>query len=94
VFPQRQEKRNFQTGGPAGENKTGEERQGRKKMAIELTDGGWGKLEEEIQEIENLARDGVFSGGDTVKTFQKIADRARGLRQTLKEVSVLVPEIS
>jgi hypothetical protein len=63
-------------------------------MAVELANDGWGKLEEGIQEIENLARDGVFTGVGTTAKLQKIADKARGLRQTLAEVSVLVPEIS
>jgi hypothetical protein len=61
-------------------------------MTVELAKDGWGKLEEEIQEIENMAREGVFSGGGAAARFQKIADMARGLRQTLAEVSVLVPE--
>ena len=61
-------------------------------MTIELANDGWGILDEGIQEIENAAREGAFSDRDTVSRFHQIADRARSLRQTLKEVSVICPE--
>ena len=61
-------------------------------MNVGLQKGGWGKLEEGIQDIENLAWDGAFSGRGTTAKFQRIAGMAKRLRQTLTEVSVMLPD--
>ena len=60
-------------------------------MTIELVKDGWVKLEEKIQEIENLAWDGVFSDTDRTPKFQRIAEKAKNLRRILTEVSVINP---
>jgi hypothetical protein len=61
-------------------------------MKIELADDGYEKIDVRIQEIENLAYEGVFSDKNTVSRFQQIASETKKLRQMLREVLLLVPD--
>ena len=60
-------------------------------MKLELVSDGYERLEAGIQEIENLAFDGVFTDKDMAKRFQQITAETKKLRQTLREVLVINP---
>ena len=61
-------------------------------MKTELASGGYEKIDARIQNIENFANSGVFASRNAVSLFQKIISEAKLLRQTLREVLLLVPD--
>ena len=61
-------------------------------MKTELASDGYEKIDARIQNIENFANSGVFAGQNAVPLFQKIVSEAKLLRQTLREVLLLVPD--
>jgi len=61
-------------------------------MTIELSHDGYEKIEAQIQAIEDLAYDGVFSNGGAPGICQKITLEAKKLRQIVREVTILVPD--
>ncbi|MDR0302356.1 MAG: hypothetical protein LBI04_08625 [Treponema sp.] len=66
-----------------------------KVVKTELAKDGYEKIEDKIQKIETLARDGVLSDKFdiriTVSRFQRIISETKNLRQVLREVFVFVP---
>jgi len=61
-------------------------------MKTELAPNGYEKIDGIIQEIEDLAYSGIFTGQDRVSLFQGIASETKMLRQTLRDVLLLVPD--
>lgn len=59
-------------------------------MKLEMAEGGYEKIDACIQEIENLATEGVFTG--TLKRFHDIRQMAKKLRQILRDVLLINPE--
>ena len=62
---------------------------------VALKDGGYARLEQDIEKIENLARDGAYTSRNTddmVSRFQQIVAEARNLRRALREVLLMVPD--
>ena len=57
----------------------------------ELSKDGYAKIEARIQEIEDTAYEGAFSDKNAVWCFQQIVSEAKKLRQTLREVLMIVP---
>jgi hypothetical protein len=60
-------------------------------MTIELSEGGYEKIDAQIQVIEDLAYDGMFSNGEAPKKCQQITLEIKKMRQILREILVLVP---
>jgi len=60
-------------------------------MTVDLADGVYAKLEAAIHEIETVAQEGAFAGPGAAARFQKIAGRAKTLRQTLQEAAGFAP---
>ena len=60
-------------------------------MTLELAEGACAKLEAAIHEIESLAMEGAFAGPGAAARFQKIAGKAKTLRQTLQEAAGFTP---
>jgi len=60
---------------------------------MELAKDGYEKIEAEIQAIENLAADGVFSypTENAPKKCQQIIFEAKKLRQILRDALLIVP---
>jgi len=61
-------------------------------MKTELAPNGYEKIDGIIQEIEDLAYCGIFTKENRVSLFQGIASEIRLLRQTLREVLLIVPD--
>ena len=61
-------------------------------MKIELADDGYEKIDRGVLEIENLAYSGMFTERNTTSLFQRIVSEVKLLRQTLREVLLLVPD--
>jgi len=57
----------------------------------ELAADGYEQIEAKIQEIENLAYNGVFSTGSVTSRFQEIGSAAKQLRLILRDVLLIVP---
>jgi len=71
-------------------------------MTLELSDGGYGTIMDQVQKLEEHAWEGIFqtnasSGGklspDTYsyKMFQEIVSEARKLQRTIQENLLIVP---
>jgi hypothetical protein len=59
-------------------------------MKIELSEGGYEKIDAQIQAIEELAFDGVLSRREEApKRCQQIIQETRKIRQILREVLLL-----
>jgi hypothetical protein len=63
-------------------------------MTIELSPDGYAKIDAQIQAIEDLAQEGVFSFPceEAPKKCQQIMLEAKTLRQIVLEVMLLVPD--
>lgn len=57
----------------------------------ELAKNGAEKIEAKIQEIENLAYEGVFSDKNAVSRFQLIVSETKKLRQIARDAFLIVP---
>ena len=62
-------------------------------MKFELEPDGYERIDAVIQEIENTAADGAFSGKGAVSRFHQISLGVKKLRQTLLEVLLINPEV-
>jgi hypothetical protein len=60
-------------------------------IKIELAADGYERIDAVVQEIENLAYEGIFSDKDAVSRFQQIASEVKKMRRVLREVLLLVP---
>jgi len=58
---------------------------------IELAEGGYEKIEAKIQNIENLANNGIFAKESVNARFFQIVSEAKRLRQTLRETLIIIP---
>jgi len=61
-------------------------------MKTELSPDGYEKIDRGILEIENLAYGGIFTEQNAVSVFHRIISEAKKIRQTLREVLLLVPD--
>jgi len=61
-------------------------------MKTELSPDGYEKIDRVLLEIENLAYGGIFTDQNRLSLFQRIVSEAKLLRQTLREVLLLVPD--
>jgi len=61
-------------------------------MKTELSPDGYEKIDGKIQEIEDLACSGIFIDQNRASLFQKIVSETKLLRQTLREVLLIVPD--
>ena len=62
-------------------------------MKIELADDGYEKIDRRILEIENLAYSGMFTDQNTTSLFQRIVSEVKLLRQSMREILLLVPDV-
>jgi len=60
-------------------------------MKIELAENGYETINAKILAIEDLAMAGMFTDKDTISRFQQIVSEIKQLRQTLREVLLIVP---
>ena len=61
-------------------------------MTIELRHDGYEKIDAQIQAIEELAYDGVFSNGGAPGRCREITLEVKKLRRIVLEVMLLVPD--
>ena len=60
-------------------------------MTIELSPDGFERIDAQLQAIEELAYDGVFSNGGAPDRCRQITLEVKKLRQLVLEVMLLVP---
>ena len=60
-------------------------------MKLELVEDGLEKVETNIQEIETLATNGIFSENGSTQRFHNIVSEVKKLRQTLREIVLITP---
>jgi hypothetical protein len=57
----------------------------------EMAKDGYEKIEAKIQKIENLASNGIFAEESRNSRFYQIVSEAKKLRQTVRDVLLIVP---
>jgi hypothetical protein len=60
---------------------------------IEIAKDGYAKIDVTIQKIENLASNGIFAEESRNSRFYQIVLETRKLRQVLRDVLLIVPDV-